>query len=114
MLQSSYWVLGHFSRFMPPGARVLATSGGGTAETYSDFEAVRNYTVSCARRACPPAAGLPLLSVGFVVPSTGAAGVVVANVNGREAGFKLSDARGKRAALCSIPGESIQTYTFSA
>ena len=113
LFQSSYYVLGHFSRFMLPGAFVITTAGGGTAELPAQFEALRNRTSTCARRNCEPAAGLPLMSVGWVDRARGSAGVVVANANAKGVGFKLSDVEGKRSTSCSIPGESIQTYTFA-
>ena len=112
LLQPSYFVLGHFSRFLQPGATVHAAAGF-TASAYADYEAVRNRTITCWRRACEPAAGLPLLSVAWSDAARGTAGLVVANANAGAVGFKLSDTRGGRASACSIPGESVQTYSFA-
>ena len=114
VLQSSYWVLGHFSRVMLPGAFIVNAAGANVATTYEDFEVIRNRTVNCWRRQCEPAAGLPLLSVGFTDPVRGQAGVVVANVNEQGVDFVLGDTQSGRASTSHIPGQSIQTYTFAA
>jgi hypothetical protein len=113
VFQPSYYVLGHFSRVMLPGAFVVRTEGT-TASSFADFEGLRNRTLTCWNRACPPAAGFPLLSVGFTDPVRGQAGVVVANVNAAGVDFVLGDVQGDRASKSRIPGLSIQTYTFSS
>ena len=96
---------------MLPGAFVLKSEG--SAASYADFEKLRNRTLSCWRRSCEPAAGFPLLSVGFSDPVRGTAGLVVANVNDAGASFVIEDVQGGRASNSHIPGQSIQTYTFS-
>ena len=105
-------IQGHFSRAMRPGSFVVNTAGF-TADTYADFEAIRNRTVACRGRDCGDAAGFPLMSVGFADPAAQEAGVVVANVNAQPVDFVLEDAQGGRHSACSIPAHSIQTYTFS-
>ncbi len=110
ILQPSYYVLGHFSRYLLPGAFVLKAEGAATS--YADFEKIRNRTLSCWRRSCEPAAGFPLLAVGFSDPVRGQAGVIVANVNDAGVNFVVADVQGSRASASHIPGQSIQTYTF--
>ena len=105
-------VQGHFSRFMRPGSVIIASSGAAVAQTTAQYEAIRNRTVSCRGAGCPPAGGFPLLAAAFADPAEGVAGVVVANVNAAPVAFTLVDTRGARHSESSIPGLSIQTYTF--
>jgi O-glycosyl hydrolase len=114
IFQSAYWIQGHFSRFMRPGSFVVLTTGDITAQSYADFESVRKFAVGCRGSSCPPpAAQLPLMSVGYVDPVQQVAGVVVANVNGEAVSFNLVDAAGNQHTPCTIPPSSIQTYTWA-
>ncbi len=112
IFQSSYWIQGHFSRFMRPGSVIVASSGAAAAQTTAQYEAIRNRTVSCRGARCPPAAGFPLLAVAYADAAEGTAGVVVGNVNAEPVAFTLVDTRGARHSESSIPAHSIQTYTF--
>ena len=109
--QSSYWIQGHFSRFMRPGSVVVQTTGQSTATTYEDFEAIRNHSVQCANSPCAPVS-LKLLSVGFVDEERGHAGVVVANANAFLMNFNIYDQQLNQFTACSIPPFSIQSYDF--
>lgn len=113
VLQPSYWVLGHFSRALRPGSFVVPTSGY-TADSYTDFEAVRNYTLACwGDRTCEPPS-LPLLSVGFADPVNGVAGVIVANINHDAVEVNIKDVSGGgRYTSGSISAQTIRTYTWN-
>jgi len=108
ILQSAYWIIGHFSRFMRPGSFVVPTFGD-TATSYDDFEAVRDFAVSCRSKQCPPPTKLPLLSVGYSDPAMQQAGVIVANPNSVPSAFIFWDVASKRYLNTSIPKQSIQT-----
>lgn len=114
VLQPSYWILGHFSRAMRPGSFVVPTTGD-TADTYADFEAVRNYTLTCwgQSQSCPPPS-LPLLSVGFADPVKNQAGIVIANINHHDIEFNILDVSGGRYSQGIIPAQSILTCTWAA
>jgi glucosylceramidase len=113
IFQSSYWVHGHFSRFMRPGSVVVVTTGDTTATAYSDFESIRNHSVVCAKTPCGHITEpFKLLSVGYVDKERGHAGVIVANANAVTVSFNINDAMANRYTVCSIPPFSIQTYDF--
>jgi len=106
----SYWVIGHFSRFASPGDHVVASGGAGIADSEYDYDLVRIYTLNPPL----PGLGLPLMAVAFITADDTTVNVVVANANIYAVNFKLRDASGGlRAANCTIPGHSIQTYSFA-
>jgi hypothetical protein len=92
----------------------VPSTGPATASTYEDYEGIRQRAVSCGGQAhCAPAAGFPLMSAAYADPVMGSAGVVVANVNAQPVNFTLVDTQGNRHSECTIPGLSVQTYSFS-
>lgn len=67
--QPSYWVIGHFSRFARPGAKIVSVGGDGIATTAAEYEAVRAYAMSKAPkngRPVPQVTHLKLLATAFV------------------------------------------------
>ena len=77
------------------------------------MELIRERTVTCRSKTCPPASGFPLMSVAFVDADMAQAGVVVANVNAEDVTFNLVDESRGRYTACTVPALSIQTYAFS-
>jgi hypothetical protein len=108
LMQPSYWVLGHFSRFARPGTTVLSVSGGGFATSARDYEAVRAY----AQGKVPKATDLKLLATAFLSKDGTTIDLVVANANDLPLTFKLEDGKGG-AAITSIPAKAVQTYSWA-
>ena len=107
VFQSSYWIIGHVSKFARPGARVIASGGAGTAASAADYDDVRAYSLKQK-----PWTDF-LLSVAFVAPDGKTVSTVVANPTNATADFKLLDSEGARAAHASLPAHSIATFTWS-
>jgi O-glycosyl hydrolase len=110
VFQSSYWIIGHLSKFARPGARVIASGGAGTAASAADYDDVRAYSLTQK-----PSTDF-LLSVAFVAADGKSVSTVVANPTNSTADFKLLDsdaAGGARAAHASLPAHSIATFTWS-
>jgi len=107
---SAYWVMGHISRYALPGDHVVTSGGAGVASSWLDYELLRLY----AENTFIPAVGLSLMAVAFLTADGSTVNVVVANANKYQVHFKLRDASGGlRSANCTIPPQSIQTYSFS-
>ena len=112
LFQPSYWILGHFSRAMKPGSFIVPTTGD-TADSYADFESIRNYTLSCYGERTCSSPSFPLISVGFADPVHNVAGMIVANINHQAINFNIHDiSGGNRYSTGSIPAQSIHTYTW--
>ena len=113
LIYQAYWIIGHFSRFARPGARVLFTNGTrGVASSSRDYDAVRGYAVGGSSGVNNT--GLPLLAVGFESPSGGSVSVVVANPSAAAVQLKLrdADADAGAATLVTLPSMSIATYSW--
>ena len=106
--QSSFWSLGHISRYARPGSVRVAASGPGFASTIADYEAVRATIVNNAR---PPAGGLPLVASAFVDDAAGVASVVVLNAGAVDVSFKLADAP-LGAVNMTIAARTIASYRW--
>jgi len=110
ILQPSYYLLGHLSRFARPGASVVVSGGAGIATSNADYEAIRAYGVSAGTA---PVSGLKLVAAAFISADETHVIVVVGNPNdGPDVPFKLADGTG-RAVQTSIPPKAVQTYTWA-
>lgn len=110
VFQSSYWIIGHISRFARPGARLVASGGAGVAATAAEYDDVRAYAVGQAPST------QHLLAAAFVSPDGVTASAVVANPTDAAVLFKLLDADAKggpRAAHASLPPHSIGTFSWA-
>ena len=106
--QSSFFALGHVSRYARPGSHRVTASGPGFASTIADYEAVR---ASVVNGKAPPAGGLPLVASAFVDSAAGVVSVVVMNAGATGVTFKLADAP-RGAANVTIPAHSIASYRW--
>jgi glucosylceramidase len=98
-LHPQYYYIGHFSKYLVPGSRrILSSVSGSTA--YSGPG--RGYGTCTAEDG--------LQATAFQRPD-GTVAVVVLNCGAMPLNFKLKDAG--RAAAVQIPGNAIQTFTFS-
>ena len=112
-MQSSFWSLGHLSRYAAPGSVRVAASGPGFASTEADFEAVRHMVVN--NQPPPAGAALPLVGLAFVDDAAHVVTAVVMNAGSAAVTFKLADAAapGGGAASVTIPAHAIQSYRWS-
>ena len=115
IFQSAYYIIGHISRYARPGSYVINSTGQGVANSYADYESIRDY--SLGKGANPN--NLPLVAVGFV-SSDNQVTVVVANPNDDSRTFKLRDIVGSktnpgvpRAVQTTIGGHTIQTFVYN-
>ena len=112
-MQSSFWALGHLSRYAAPGSVRVAATGPGFAATEADFEVVRRQVANNQ----PPSGTLPLIGVAFVDAAAGVATAVVMNAGATAVSFKLVDtsapAPAGNAARVTIPAHSIQSYRWN-
>ena len=110
--QTSFWAMGHVSRYARPGSVRVAAAGPGFAATSEDFETVRATVVNGR---APPAGGLPLIASAFVDDAAGTASVVVVNAGPTPVTFKLTDdtrPAASRAVAVTIPAHTIQSYRW--
>ena len=105
--QSSYWIIGHLSRFAAPGSHRIGCSGAGVAATASEYDAVRAAALGQHK-----GAPLPLLATAFLSADGAMVSVVVVNPSDRSVAFNLRDVSGARAVSTTIPAHAVQTYTY--
>jgi len=108
---SSYYIIGHVSRFARPGAVRVDAGGAGVAAAFKEYDAVRAHALGQSSNGT-----LPLVTAAFVAPDGATASVVVLNPSDAPVAFKLRDVgagAGPRAAQAVIPAHAIQTYTYA-
>jgi glucosylceramidase len=105
--QAPYWAIGHFSRFIRPGAKRVSTAGSsGIAVVPADYEAVRKHVYS------PGTSGaVPLVATATVSADGSTASVVLINAGESAVEFELRDT-GLGAVAVTIPAHAIQTLTY--
>ena len=115
VFQPTFYAIGHYSRFVRPGARRVHTAGGGVAMTGGDYDAVR---AAVYGKGAPPPAPPPLVASAFVAADGGSVAVVVVNPSNVSVDFKLVDAAAgaagaPAAARVTIPAHGMQTLTYA-
>lgn len=117
VFQPTFFAIGHYSRFVRPGARRVHTSGGGVAMTGGDYDAVRAH-VYAGTAGPPPPGQPPLVASAFVAADGGSVAVVVVNPANVSVAYKLLDSGagpgGAPAAVAvTIPAHGMQTLTYA-
>lgn len=105
--QSSYWIIGHVSRYASPGSHRVTSGGAGVASTAAEYDDVRASALGQHHTA-----PLKLLASAFLSSDGATVSTVVVNPTDAAVDFKLRDVVGARAAHASIPPHSVQTYTW--
>jgi len=113
-VQSPYYYMGHLSRFVRPGARLVGCAGTGVAQNASEHDAVKDYIkpLTSEDGVEPAVQGLIPLVTGCFVDGEDVA-IVVMNVNAASVDFTISDADFGSVAT-SLDPHSVRTFTYTS
>lgn len=111
-LQAPYYYVGHISRYVRPGARRVACSGQGVANTAAEHDVVKEHIKpQIYEDGTEPEGAVPLVAGCFVAEDGSSASVVVMNANSESVDFTLIDVSLGSVSV-SLDPHSVRTFTY--